>query len=501
MPISIRSSRTLIVLLAPMLFVVHRSAAQSVPAGTAAGNAGSQDVQIERLTQAVERAEARIKASEIELDGLKEQLRLMRVAMAAPPGHPAPATMDTQRAAEQAAMEESQIATLDQAKVESVSKFPLRVSGTILLNGFFNTGHVDQAAAPTSVLGNNNGTAGIALRQTILGLDAEGPHLLGANSHADLRVDFFGNGLSQGYDNTGGLLRLRTAHATLDWAKTQVFFSLDRPILNPQMPESLVSAAQPELAWSGNLWNWNPQLGISQTFGSGTRVRLQAAVIDPADAALVPGANAASTLPANNLAEASQRPGLEARLALLGSDDQRSAQLGFGGYFSPHVLTTSAPSEGSGFNAWAATMDYRLPLPFRLDLRGNVYRGQSLGGLGGGAYKDYLVRLTSDTLQFRALDDVGGWSQLHQTVNLRVQWNAGLGIDNGFAKELRAYPGSDSTTLYQSIARNRTFFANVIYSPRSSILFSLEYRNLYTAPVGARVWTSNTTGAGAAYRF
>ena len=499
MPVSIRS-RTFIALLSPVLLVVLRSAAQSAPASTAAPNAGSQDARIERLTEAVERAEVRIKASELELNALKEQLRLMRIEVAASQLHPAQGTIEAQDI-EQAALEESQIATLDQAKVESVSKFPLRVSGTILLSGFFNTGHVDQASAPTSVLGNNNGTAGISLRQTTLGLNADGPHLLGARSHADLRVDFFGNGLSQGYDNTGGLLRLRTAHATLDWTRTQLFFAMDRPILNPQMPESLVSAAQPELAWSGNLWNWNPQLGITQTFGSGTRVRLQAAVIDPADPALVPSTNATSTVPANNLAEASQRPGLETRLAFLGSDDQLSPQVGFGGYFSPHVLTTSSPNQGSHFDAWAGTMDFRLPLPYRLDIRGNVYRGQSLGGLGGGAYKDYVVRLTGSALQFRALDDVGGWSQLHQTINLRVQWNAGFGIDNGFARELKAYQGVDPSALYQSVARNRTFFANVIYSPHSSILFSLEYRNLYTAPVGARVWTSNTTGVGAAYRF
>ena len=493
-------SRSLVLLLSPVLFVGPRLDAQKVPASSAAVDAGSQDARVERLMQAVERAEARIRASELELDALKEQLRLMKVEMAASPSHSAQSTIEAQ-AAEQAALEESQIATLDQAKVESVSKFPLRVSGTVLLNGFFNTGRVDQASAPTSVLGNNNGTAGIALRQTILGLDAEGPHLLGASSHADLRVDFFGNGLSQGYDNTGGLLRLRTAHASLDWTKTQLFFSLDRPILNPQMPESLVSAAQPELAWSGNLWSWNPQLGITQTFGSRTRVRLQVAVIDPTDPTLFTSTNTTNTVPANDLAEASQRPGLEARLAFLGSDDQRSPQFGFGGYFSPHVLTTSSPIQGSHFDAWAGTMDYRLPLPYRLDIRGNVYRGQSLGGLGGGAYKDYLVRLAAGTLQFRALDDVGGWSQLHQTVSLRVQWNVGFGIDNGFARELEAYSGVTPTAPYQSIARNRTFFANVIYSPRSSILFSLEYRNLYTAPVGARVWTSNTTGVGAAYRF
>ena len=479
--------------------------AQTAPA--AAPAPASQQERVSRLAEAVDRAEAQIKASQHELDQLREQLRQMRLEMAATPRAPVAAAEGAGESAdkqsEQSSMEQSQIATLDQVKVESVSKFPLRLSGTLLLNTFFNTGHVDQASAPTSVLANHNGTAGIDLRQTVLGLDADGPRLWGAGSHADLRVDFFGGGLSGGYTGTGGLLRLRTAHATLEWPRTTVFFSLDRTILNPEMPESLVSAAQPELAWSGNLWSWNPQLGITQTFGSRRRLQLQAAVVDPGDPGVPPSTAAGTSLPANDLAEASQRPGVETRVAVLGSgSSERSAEFGIGGYYSPHLVATAAPSLGNRSDAWAGTLDYRLPLPLRLVLSGSAYRGEGLGGLGGGAYKDYLVRIVGPTTQFRALDDTGGWTQLHQAVSQRVQWNAGFGIDNGFSKELRAYESTTGTaSFYQSIARNRTFFGNVIYSPRSSLLFSLEFRNLYTAPVAGHVWTSNTTGLGAAYRF
>ncbi len=471
--------------------------AQNVSQSNSPAAALSQAELVERLAVSVDQAEAKLKASQAELDALKQQLEQMRAEVAA---SRLPQQTADSKSDEQSGLEESQIATLDQIKVESVSKFPLRISGTILLNGFFNTGHVDQASAPTGVLANGNGSAGLNVRQTVLGLDAEGPHLFGAASHADLRVDFFGNGASSDYNNLGGLLRLRTVHATLDWPQTQVFFSLDRPIINPEMPQSLVSVAQPELAWSGNLWSWNPQLGVAQTVGNRTRLRMQAAIIDPSDPVL-PSATNMSVVPTSNLAEASERPGVEARLALLGNDDQTSPEFGLGGYFSPHVLTSASAIEGSHFDSWGATTDYRVPLEHHLVFSGSVYRGQALGGLGGGAYKDYLSRLSGTTVQVRPLDDVGGWSQLHQTVSLCVQWNAGFGIDNGFSKELRVYPGVGSGTLYRSIARNRTFFGNVIYSPRSSLLFSLEYRNLYTAPVSGDTWTSNTTGLGAAYRF
>ncbi len=489
----------LLVYLLPALLPLLPLRAQNVPSSGVRPAATSQAELLERLAVAVDQAEAKIKASQAELDALKEQLRQMRSEIATGALPPTQQTADT-KSDEQVSLEESQIATLDQIKVESVSKVPLRVSGTILLNGFFNTGHVDQTSAPTTVLANGNGSAGLSVRQTVLGLDSEGPHLFGAASHADLRVDFFGNGVSSDYNNLGGLLRLRTAHASLGWPRTQVFFSLDRPIINPEMPESLVSVAQPELAWSGNLWSWNPQLGVTQTVGYSTRLRMQAAVIDPGDP-VIPSAPGISGVSTSDLAKASQRPGVETRLALLGKDDRTSPEFGLGGYFSPHILTGTSAIEGSHFDSWAATADYRAPLKHQLVLSGSVYRGQALGGLGGGAYKDYVSRLSGTTVQLRPLDDVGGWSQLHQTVSLRVQWNAGFGIDNGFANELRAYPGIGSGTLYRSIARNRTFFGNVIYSPRSSLLFSLEYRNLYTAPVSGDAWTSNTTGLGAAYRF
>ena len=466
-----------------------------------AGAQSSQDAdRIAKLSEAVSRAEAQIEASQRELEALKQQLAAMRADMAAS----AAADADTkQHDAEQRALEQTQVATLDRAKVESASKYSLRLSGTLLLNGFVNTGRVDEVSNPTSVLANSGGSTGLSVRQTVLGLDAQGPHLFGAASHADVRVDFFGapsTSSTQGYVNADQLLRLRTAHATLDWRRTRLFFALDRPLLNPNLPESLVAAATPELSWSGNLWRWNPQLGITQTLGTRTRLVMEAALIDASDPApllsVVPASAAAS-----NLSEASRYPGTEARIAVQRGEPAHIASFGVGGYFAPHFLATGFGGRGSSFDAWAGTVDFRLPLPHNLVLSGNAYRGAALGGLGGGGYKDYVYRFTGSALELRALDDVGGWVQVHGLINQRLSWNTGLGIDNAFAKQMRSYPGNGTGDVYGNIARNRTVFANVIYSPSAYLLFSVEYRYLYTAPVGAPLWTSNSTGVGAAYRF
>ena len=399
-------------------------------------------------------------------------------------------------------MQESQLATLEQSKVESDSKYPVKISGLILFNGFVNRGKVDMAATPTASLF-GAGSTGISARQTVLGIDARGPHLMGAESSADLRVDFDGQPASSGSTSTyagssnanSTVLRLRTAHAQMQWRHSQAFFALDRPIFSPDTPTSLTAVAEPPLAWSGNLWAWNPQFGLTQQVPLTGRMRgaLTLAMIDVADAPATQmatsGAVSAST------AEQSHWPGGEAHLSLLGDSAEQPAHLGFGGYIAPHLSTG-----GQSFNAWAGTLDLGVGMPGHLSLTGSSYRGQALGGLGGGAYKDYVVGTTAGESYFRSLDDVGGWVQLKEKPSERLQFNAAFGTDQVFAHELRPLASGPSTS-YPNLARNHTFTGNIIYSPSSYLLFSFEYRRLETAPVSGHLWTSDIYGVAAGYKF
>jgi hypothetical protein len=425
---------------------------------------------------------------------------------------PGATTAAIQDIRERQAMQESQIATLEQSKVESGSKYPVKITGLLLLNGFVNTGAVDMAATPTVAL-QGSGSTGASVRQTVLGFDARGPNLFGARSYADLRVDFDGSPASgsssttySGYYNANAtLLRLRTAHAGLQWEHTEVYFALDHPIFSPDTPTSLTAVAIPALAWSGNLWTWNPQVGITQDFGPSVSrgIRLQAGLIDVGDAPLSPPIppSGTSTATPPNSAEESRWPGVEARVSLQGpaanSHEDRS-HFGIGGYFAPHYSNVL----GHGFDSWAGTLDARLFLPARLEFSGSFYRGQALGGLGGGAYKDFAYRIDPDSgdYYFRPLDDVGGWAQLKERISERLEFNAAFGVDNAFAGELRRYtvPGN---SVYQNLARSRTYTGNVIYSPSAYLKFSLEYRHLESSPVAGPPADSNIIGLGAGYKF
>jgi hypothetical protein len=253
--------------------------------------------------------------------------------------------------------------------------------------------------------------------------------------------------------------------------------------------------ALPEFAWSGNLWTWNPQIGVSRQIGinGSARLKLQAGLIDVADPQF-PG-TVASTATISR-AERSRWPGTEARISFASGDADTGPEVGVSGYFSPH---TTGGNER--FDAWAGAMDLRLPMSRHFALTTSAYRGAGLGGLGGGGYVDYVHLYTGTAEIARALDDVGGWAQLQSKISERLQFNGGYGIDNPFASQVHASAATPDYAVYPGLARNRSAFGNVIYSPSSYLLFSLEYRKLWTNYAAGPTNFSDVIGIGAGYRF
>jgi hypothetical protein len=464
---------------------------------------------VKQLTEMMTRVQAQLNESQRQLEDMRQQLAALKgeSGKAADPASPQAAESDAAKLAaevedlrERQSLQEAQIATQEQTKVESESRFPVKVSGLVLMNGFVNTRAVDMAATPTLAIP-GAGSTGASVRQTIMGVDMRGPHLFGARSHGDLRVDFDGSAPAMnGYAGGDGigLVRLRTAHAALDWENTEAFFSMDRPIVSPNVPDSLTAVAEPPLAWSGELWSWTPQFGVTQdvSIGAVPRLRVQAALIDIADAPYTSSLAAASGITlTHSTAEASRWPGVETRIAVPGARSESGLQFGVGGVFAPHRSIG-----GNRFDTWAGTLDYRLPLPARMQLSGGFYRGQALGGLGGGEYKDYVYRMDGDNYYFRTLDDIGGWLQWKQRLSQRLEFNEALGTDNVPAGELRPYAGA-ATAAYQNTARNRTATGNVIFSPSAYLLFSLEYRRIESSPVNGPTAASHVIGVAAGYKF
>jgi hypothetical protein len=125
--------------------------------------------------------------------------------------------------------------------------------------------------------------------------------------------------------------------------------------------------------------------------------------------------------------------------------------------------------------------DLDLPLGHQLSLSGKFYRGRGLGGLGGGIGRSVLFSGDPGSLysQVRALNSAGGWAQLKYRPANKLEFNGAIGQDAPYMADMRAFPNPQAYGD-PSLTKNQGSLLNVIYRPRSDLLFSAEYRHLKT---------------------
>ena len=127
------------------------------------------------------------------------------------------------------------------------------------------------------------------------------------------------------------------------------------------------------------------------------------------------------------------------------------------------------------------------------ELTGEAYRGRAIGGLGGGVYKDVVTGSDPVTglATFRLLNAAGGWTQAKFHLLPTIEANTSIGLDNGFARDFHSLvlaPGASNTLLR---ARNRMATANLIFSPKTYLILSPEYRRIWTWPINSARSTAN----------
>ena len=369
-----------------------------------------------------------------------------------------------------------------QTKVESASKYRVRFSGIVLFNLFGNSGSVDNQDVPTwatppDPMG-STGSVGGTLRQTILGFEAFGPEVLGAHTSANVNFDF-GGGFPATYNGVNsGLVRLRTAAIRLDWKDTSVIAGQDALFLSPQTPTSFASLIVPALSYAGNLWSWTPQLRVEHRFAlsSDSRVTLQGALLDPLTGD--PPADGNYTwYRTPDAGEEARQPAYAMRVAYSHPWFGQTFTLGAGGYYS---------RENWGYerivNGWAGTMDINLPLSRRFALSAEFYRGAAIGGLGAALGRSvvYDGMLSDPNTYVNPVNAVGGWAQFKFRATPKLEFNGAFGQDSPFAADIRYFGDQVQSDAPAYFTANRGAFGNVIYRPRSDLLFSMEYRRLRT---------------------
>jgi hypothetical protein len=300
-------------------------------------------------------------------------------------------------------------------------------------------------------------------------------------------MDFWGASSSSNYD---AIFRLRTGHARLEWPNRALGVALDRPMLSPWQPTSWSMVGEPALAWSGNLWAWAPQLQFEERNLLSHHLNLGLGLIDPP----APTVYIQSQPGGPSATQQSRQPGYEIHVGSVWSRGDHPMNLGAGGYYS-----RQAYAYGYNVDAWAATLDWNFVFSHAFQLSGAAYRGRAIGGLGGGTFKDYVTNIAERDLY--GLDDAGGWSQAKFTISPSLEANVSMGLDNGFANDLRTSDQASASGWYANLARNQTVLANFVYRPKTYLLLSAEFRQINSRTVAGRVSQDNILGLATGYIF
>ena len=350
----------------------------------------------------------------------------------------------------------TQVAELAQTKVESTSRFPVKLFGTVHAHVFANSAtpnwlDIPNLVNPTPADG-HTGTFSATLRQTRLGVTADGPTLGGVRTSAVVAMDFFGGipGFQTG--QVMGLPRLLVAFARLDGEKTAAEIGQDHVILAPKDPTSLAAFAFPLLFRSGNLYLRAPQVRVERAITS--RLRVSGGIVAPIGGDLV--IEDYRFVPPALGGERSRRPAFQARVGYASGEPTAPRLVDFG--VSGHYGWERRPSELA--DSWAGAFDFALRRGW-IGVAGELFAGENIDAFGGALGLDARA--------------AGGWAELQLKPRPSFSIQAGAGVD-----EIR---GAARSVVARR--RNQSAYGNVIFAVTPEIETSFEYRWLATSPRGA----------------
>jgi len=479
----------------------------------AAADQADLGIKIEALTRSVEQMQSELEKSRSEIQQLRDMLaQILRTQASPPPLNAAEGQASGRAEAPRTEAPPARIAEDDwqvlnakveeheQVKVESSSKFRLKISGIALLNVFDTSGQVDNLDAPTVAVHPPpyayTGSLGASFRQSILGLRGIGPRVFGASTSAELQLDFI-NGAARPYGGVGaGLVGLRTARLQFDWSNFSATGGLQAPFFSPNSPTSYLSLAVPAFTAAGNLWNWTPEIRAERRVDfTSSEFKVEAGVLDSIGYS-VSGANMRVPTPG----ESSRQPVYAVRLSGNNRSEDHAISFGISGIYGPVRFPA-----GQALPTVGAIADWKFPLIAKLQFSGAFFTGKGLDGFGGLPLpviqaQDYphYIYVTAPTLA--GIPVIGGWSQLKFTLNSRSEFNAAWGLGSRDSARLRTAEQFDPF-LVSVPSSNDGFFFNYIFRPRSDLLFSAEYRHFRTSEILGERYVAGQVGLAAGFLF
>lgn len=359
------------------------------------------------------------------------------------------------RAEEAIALLRERMEAQAESQVQAASRVQVDLFGRVLMNAFSNSARVNAVDVPLFVR-DTAGRSGVgaSLRQTSFGVVVRVEQVLGARFEGELHTDFFGGQQPSSGGRHFPLWRLRTARATLAWARGELLVGQEVPLVTGLNPTSVAAFGTPEFTAAGNLWLWLPQVRGTWDLSPGGALALQGALLAPASGDAVEPFDTDF-----DAGERSGRPSLQGRARARWTAGDRQGELGVGVH---HGWLRNAAN--ALVSSVVVGVDALVPLGNRLTLRGEWYRGRAARGLGGGGIGQGL------TTDGRAVRDAGGWAQLEATPSARLSLGAGCGVGDP----------DDDQPLPAGRLRNRSCASFVTVRPGGPVFASLGWRGTRT---------------------
>ena len=294
-----------------------------------------------------------------------------------------------------------------QTKVESASKYRMKISGIVLMNLFSNQGVVDNIDLPElaylAAAGDSGGSFGATLRQSEIGFEVFGPHVAGRERVRICKLDLAGGFPVEPNGITFGLMRLRTATMRMDWENTSVVAGQDGIFFSPNSPTSFARWPSRLFLMPGTCGAGYRRSGWNTGFdvGESSSLLVEGGILDPVSGE-VPGFGSYRQ---GGPGEASRQPAYGTRMAWTRDISGQPLRLGVGGYYSRQDY-----GYDRNVDAWAVMSDLEVPLGSKFAVSGKFYRGRALGGLYGGLGQSVLFSSNEPQESLHAADRAEhGW--------------------------------------------------------------------------------------------
>ena len=381
------------------------------------------------------------------LRGELDQLKTAEAAKAIEPTEQAPSISTLVE------MLQSQVAEQAQTKVESESRLPVKIFGTIHSSTAFNSGDANWldnpnvAGPPQTPTGSFTSTA----RQTRLGVRTEGLAIGQWQGSGAVVFDFFGGIPAFQTGQVMGLPRLLYAWARFERDGRAMHVGQDEMILAPRNPTSVAAYSFPLLFRSGNLYLRLPQARVESRLAgkAGAELRATVGIVAPVGGDFA-GTNYTFVPPALG-GERSRHPGVQARLAWTQGDSRQGASAGVSGHYSRERRVDGL------FPSWAAAFDFDVQ-GTRVGVTGEAFVGLNIDAFGG------ALGQTART--------AGGFVETRLRAATRWDIVVGGGTDR---------PGSGVT-----LSRNLSGYSSLTFHLTPEVATSFEYRWLETTAASLR---------------